>query len=176
MAKPGSLVARPERFSQWVKVLACRSPDIRPLSLLYQAAWVIPLLLFVLLGVGLYDQALHPDFPSHHLAGLPLQQEVVVSGRLYRPTRVGPEGVRLYVAAEAWKSPEGWRPATGHLLVTAPPLDAPPVGSQLLVRGKLREPRVLLNPGALDRPRQLAAEGIFWQMHLKDSAQVVFVA
>ncbi len=177
MAKPGSLVAGPERFFQWVKVLSGRSTDTGQLTWINQAAWVIPLLFFVLLGVGLYDQALHPDFPPHHLANLPPQKgEVVISGRLYRPTRVSPEGVRLYMEAEAWKSPEGWRPATGNLLVTAPPLHTPPVGSQVMVRGKLREPQVLLNPGALDRPRQLAAEGIFRQMYLRDPAQVVFVA
>jgi competence protein ComEC len=177
MAKPGSLVAGPERFFQWVKVLSSRSLELRQLSWINQAAWVIPLLFFALLGVGLYDQALHPDFPPHHLVNLPPQKgEVVLSGRLYRPTRVGPEGVRLYVAAQARKSPDGWRPATGNLLVTAPPLDAPPVGSLVLVRGKLREPYALLNPGALDRPRQLAAEGIFRQMYLRDLAQVVFVA
>jgi len=169
-------VAGPERFFQWVKVLSCGPSDIRKLSFINQAARIIPLLFFALLGLGLYDQALHPDFPAHHLVNLPAQQEVVLSGRLYRPTRVGPEGVRLYLAAEAQKSSEGWRPATGRLLVTAPPLNAPPVGSQVLVRGKLREPQALLNPGASDRPRQLAAEGIFRQMYLKDPAQVVFVA
>jgi ComEC/Rec2-related protein len=177
MAKPGSLVAGPERFLQWVQVQSYRFPELL-LAKLSLLAWIIPLFFFVLLGVGLYDQALHPDLPPHHLVNLPVQKgkEVVLSGRLYRPTRVGPEGVRLYVAAEAWKSPEGWRPATGHLLVAAPPLIAPPVGTQLMVRGKLRESQTLLNPGALDRPRQLATEGIFRQIYLKDPAQVVFVA
>jgi ComEC/Rec2-related protein len=177
MAKPGSLVAGLERFFQWVKVLSCRPLDLRQLSLINRAAWVIPLLFFVLLGMGLYDQALHPDFPPHHLASLPPQKgEIVLSGRLYRPTRVSPEAVRLYVATQALKSPAGWRPATGKLLVTAPPLNAPSVGSRVLVRGKLREHQALLNPGASDRPRQLAAEGIFRQMYVKDADQVVFVA
>jgi competence protein ComEC len=177
MAKPGSLVAGPERFFQWVRVLSCRPLDLRQLSWINRAAWVIPLLFFVLLGVGLYDQALHPDFPPHHLASLPPQKgEIVLSGRLYRPTRVSPETMRLYMATEAWKSTTGWRSATGNLLVTAPSLNAPPVGSRVLVRGKLREPQALLNPGASDRPRQLAAEGIFRQMYVKDPGQVVFVA
>jgi competence protein ComEC len=177
MAKPGSLAAGPERLSQWVKVLSCRSLDKRQLSWINRAAWIIPLLFFVLLGAGLYDQALHPGLPPHHLANLPPQKgEIVLSGRLYRPTRVSPEAVRLYVAAQSMKSPEGWRPVTGNLLVTAPPVNAPPVGSRVLVRGKLREPQMLLNPGTSDRPRQLAAEGIFRQMYVKEPDQVVFVA
>jgi competence protein ComEC len=177
MAKPESLVAGPERFFQWVKVLSCQPLGLKQLSWINQAAWVIPLLFFALLGVGLYDQALHPAFPPHHLANLsPQKGEIVLSGRLSRPTRVSAETVRLYVATEAWKSAAGWRPATGNLLVVAPPLSAPPVGSRVLVRGKLRESQALLNPGASDRPRQLAAEGISRQMYVKDPGQVVFVA
>jgi competence protein ComEC len=177
MAKPESLAAGPERFSPWRKARSCRPLDLRQLSWINQAIWVTSLLFFFVLGVGLYDQALHPIFPPHHLACLPPQKgEIILSGRLYCPTRVRPEGVWLYLAADAWKNPQGWRPVTGNLLITAPPLSVPPVGSRVLVRGKLQEPRAFLNPGALDRPRQLAAEGIFRQMYVKDPGQVVFMA
>lgn len=139
-------------------------------------ARLMPLLFFTVLGVGLYHQALAPDFPPHHLTRLPRAEEVVLSGRLTRPSRVGPEQVQLYVALEAWKSPQGWRPAAGQLLVTSPPRTPPPVGTRLVVRGKLREPRALLNPGAVDRPRQLAADGIFRQMQVQDPGHLVFLA
>ncbi len=164
-------VARPERFFSRLRGRCCRFSDLQDAP-----RRVLPPLFFFLLGVGLYHQALAPDFPVHHIARLSPQQEVVISGRLCRPSRVTPEGVRLYMAAEAWKSPEGWRPATGKILVTAPPLEAPPVGTQIYVRGKLREPQALRNPGVPDRPRQLAAEGIFRQMHLKDPDRLVFVS
>jgi len=160
------------RWTRWPLSFRLRSR----LTWIDLAAQVVSLFFFALLGVGLYQQALHPDFPPHHLVYLPQKEELVLFGRLYRPTRVSPEGLRLYVAAEAWKRPEGWRPVTGKLLVTAPPLEAPPVGSQVFVRGKLREPHALKNPGAFNRPRQLAAEGIFRQMHLKDVNRVVFLA
>jgi len=176
MGKPGSLAAGLDRFSQGMKVLSWWSPGIKKLCWQDLAARAVPLVFFALLGVGLYQQALHPDFPSHHLANLSQKDEVVLAGRLYRPTRVSPEGVRLYMAVESRKTPEGWHPATGQLLVSAPTLTAPPVGTKLFVRGKLREPQALLNPGAVDRPRQLAAEGIFRQMYLKDADHVVFVA
>jgi competence protein ComEC len=176
MGRPGNLAAaaeycRPGRLAQswWVPALRQWAwPDL--------AVRVAPLLFFFLLGVGLYHQALAPDFPSHHLAHLSQRDEVVLSGRLCRPTRVGPQGVRLYLAMEASKDPAGWRAATGQLVVSAPALTAPPVGTKVFVRGKLREPQVLLNPGAMDRPRQLAAEGIYRQMYLKDLDHLVFVA
>ncbi len=174
--KPGSLVAGPDRFIRRGMGLSSLSPALRQLVQHNLPARVLPLLFFAMLGVWLYHQALTPNFPPHHLARLPLLEEVVLSGRLSRPTRVGPERVRLYVAVEAWQSPEGWRPATGQLLVTSPPLKAPPLGTQLLVRGKLREPGALLNPGSWNQPRHLAAEGIFRQMHLQDSTSLVFLA
>lgn len=171
--KPGSLAAAPERWNG--RLLGRASLGLSRLSQNLLPLGVIPLLFFALLGVGLYQEALTPPFPPQHIAHLPLDEEVVLSGRLCRPSRVGPEWVRLYVAVEAWKSPEGWRPATGTLLVTAPPLAAPPVGTPLTVRGKLREPRALNNPGAMDRPRHLAAEGVFRQLHLADPGHLIFL-
>lgn len=171
--KPGSLAATPDRvngrFLGWASL---------PISQLFQkilSFQVIPLLIFFLLGVGFYYQALTPSLPPHHIAHLPLNEEVVLSGRLSRPSRVGPEWVRLFVAVKARKTPEGWRPATGTLLVTAPPLTPPPVGTPVVVRGKLREPSALKNPGAMNRPRQLAAEGVSRQMRLADPGHLVFL-
>ena len=135
---------------------------------------------FALLGVGLYHQALTPNFPPHHLARLPLDEEVVLSGRLYRPSRVSTERVRLYLAVAARKSPTGWIPVTGNLLVTlpvtAPPMTLTPLGTELAVRGTLRQPRALLNPGSWNQPRHLAAEDIFRQMHVHDPSHLVFLA
>jgi competence protein ComEC len=176
MLKSGSLAGGQDRFAQGVKVLSGGVPDIGRLDFRNLLVWVTVFLFFALLGVGLYHQALTPDFPPNHLASLPLQEEMVLSGRIYRPSRVGPEWVRLYVAAEAWNSPQGWRPVAGRLLVSAPPLDAPRVGTRVVIRGKLQKPRALQNPGTWNRPRQLAAEGIFRQMHLSDKEHLVLVS
>ncbi len=172
--KPGGLAAAPERLSG--RLLGLGSLPIPQLFQKILPFQIIPWLFFALLGVGLYQQALTPSFPPQHIAHLPLNEEVVLSGRLCRPSRVGPEWVRLYVAVETWKSPEGWRPAGGTLLVTAPPLSGPPVGTPVVVRGKLREPQALNNPGAMNRPRQLAAEGVFRQLRLADPGHLVFLS
>ena len=50
------------------------------------------------------------------------------------------------------------------------------MGTDLVVKGQLRAPRVLHNPGTFDRPRFLAADGIFRELRLKDRGHLVFLA
>ena len=137
---------------------------------------LLPLALFWLLGVAFYQQAIQPVFPLHHLVHLPQEQGLIIQGRLNRPSKMGPERVQLFMTAQAWLSPQGWRPATGRLLVSAPPLEPPPVGTDLMVRGRLRVPGELHNPGAFDRPRSLATDGIFRDLRLKGDGDLVFLA
>jgi competence protein ComEC len=139
-------------------------------------ARVGPLVFFWLAGVALSQQALQPAFPPQHLAHLPQENEVALLGRLHRPGKVGAERVQLFLAAQAWRSPRGWRPARGHLLVTGPALSPPPVGSELVVKGRLGTPGSLKNPGTFDRPRYLAADGIFREMRVRDQGHLVFLA
>lgn len=112
----------------------------------------LPLAFFGLLGVALCQQALNPSWPPHHVARLPQAGEVTLLGSLNRPGKVGAARVQLFVKAEAWLSPGGWRPACGNLLVTGPGLAPPPVGTGVVVKGRLSTPRVLHNPGTFDRP------------------------
>lgn len=147
------------------------------------AAWLLrrpvrllPLIFFGFLGVALCQQALHPSFSPHHLVNLSQNEELTILGRLYRPSKLGPERVQLYLSVQDWLSPRGWRPVTGRLLVIAPQLPLPPVGAEVVVRGRLRAPDGLNNPGAFDRPRFLAADGIFRTLRLKDHTAPVFLA
>jgi competence protein ComEC len=180
MAKPGSLAAGPDLFIKGIKALSDGLPNIRRLPWENLVVGATVFFFFTLLGVGLYHQALTPDFPPHHLARLPLAEEVILTGRLYRPSRVGPERVRLYLAVEARKSPTGWVPATGNLMVTLPVTASaktlPLLGTEVAMRGKLREPRPLLNPGLWNQPRHLAAEGIYRQMHMSDPTRLIFLS
>ncbi len=137
---------------------------------------LLPLALFWLLGVAFYQQAVQPVFPLYHLVNLPQEQELIIQGRLNRPSKMGSERVQLFMTARAWLSPQGWRPATGRLLVSAPPLEPPPVGTGLVVRGKLRVPGELHNPGAFNRLRSLATDGIFRDLRLKGDGDLVFLA
>ena len=126
--------------------------------------------------MAFYQQALHPPLPAPHLVHLPQGQELTLLGRLHRPGKLGPERVQLFMSARAWLSPQGWRPAAGRLLVSAPVLEPPPVGADLVVRGRLRTPQSLKNPGTFDRPRYLAADGIFRELRLKERTDLVFLA
>ncbi len=137
---------------------------------------LLPLAFFWLLGVAFHQQFSLPFFPSQHLAHLPQQQDLTLLGHLERPSKLGVEQVQLFVKVRAWRSPEGWRTATGKLLVRTPPLEPPPVGTDLVVRGRLRPPGVLKNPGTFDRARYLAADGIFEELRLREREDLVWLA
>jgi competence protein ComEC len=137
---------------------------------------LLPLAFFALLGVAFCQQALHPVFPPQHLVRLPESGEVTLAGTLSRPGKLVGERVQLAVAAQDVLTPGGWRPVSGRLLVTAPALASPPVGSGVVLKGRLLTPRARQNPGTFDRPRYLATDGIFREMRLRDQGRLVFLA
>lgn len=136
----------------------------------------LPLAWFFLAGAAFHGQSLTPGFPPEHVTRLPLQEELILRGRLARSPRQGPAGMQLVLQAEAWLSPQGWRPATGLVQVHAPPGEAPPLGREAVLRGKLSAPRNLQNPGAPDRVRNLAREGIFRTLSLREATDLVWLA
>ena len=136
----------------------------------------LPLILFGLLGMVFYQQAWQPDFPPGHLTKLPQNQSLTFFGHLNRPGKLAGEREQLFMEGFAWRSPWGWRPASGNLLVLAPVPEPPPVGSTLVVRGRLAPPRRLQNPGTFDRPRFLAADALFREVRLSDPGRLIFLA
>ncbi|MBI4796602.1 MAG: ComEC family competence protein [Deltaproteobacteria bacterium] len=153
------------------------------LWLLLALAWLIrrgggwlPLAFFWLLGVAFYQQAQQPVFPPQHLTRLPLEQELTLRARLDRPSRIGTHGVQMFLDAAAWRSPAGWRPVSGKLVVTASHLTPPPVGTGVVLRTRLRVPKVLKNPGSFDRARYLAADGIFRVASLRQPEDLIVLA
>jgi len=139
-------------------------------------ARILPLIWFGLLGVAFSQQAWQPDFPPGHLTKLPQHQNLTLFGHLNRPGKLGGERVQLFMEAVAWRSPWGWRPVAGNLLVLAPVPEPPPVGAGLVVRGRLAPPRMLQNPGTFNRPRYLAADALFREVRLSDPQRLIFLA
>ncbi|OGR27773.1 MAG: hypothetical protein A2139_02790 [Desulfobacca sp. RBG_16_60_12] len=135
----------------------------------------LPLIWFALLGVAFYQQARQPDFPPGHITKLPQHQNLTLFGHLNRPGKLGGERVQLFMEAGAWRSPWGWRPAAGKVLVLAPVPEPPPVGTGLVVRGRLALPRMLLNPGTFNRPRYLAADWLFRELRLSEPQLLIFL-
>ena len=137
----------------------------------------MPLAVFWLLGLALAQQALHPAFPSHHVAFLPQDQEITLRGRLYLPPQVREGGVRLFLEADHWLSPDGWRQTTGKVLLTGGlHTPEPAEGAGLIVRTALRQPRDPLNPGAFQRFRYWASRGIFREGRLREPADLIILA
>lgn len=140
-----------------------------------RAGW-LALAFFCLLGVAFYQQAQQPFFPPANITDLPLKEELTLRARLDRPSKIGAHGVQMFLDTTAWRSPAGWRPVSGKLLVTAPPLKTPPVGAALVIKTRLRSPRVLKNPGSFNRGRYLAADGIFRVASLRHPGDLIVLA
>jgi competence protein ComEC len=143
---------------------------------LRRPARFLPLIFFWLLGMAFYQQAWQPDFPAAHLVHLPENQNLTMWGHLNRPSKLGAGQVQLFMEAQAWRSPWGWRPTAGNILVAAPVPEPPPVGTGLMIRGRLQPPRRLQNPGTFNRPRYLAADGIFRQVRLPAPDHLLWLA
>lgn len=136
----------------------------------------MPLALFWLLGSALAQQALAPVFPLHHVANLPLEQEITLKGSLYRPPQVREGSVRLFLKASHWLGPEGWQEAGGQVLITGGSnTPAPAEGSEAVVKTSLRQLRDLLNPGAFQRSRYWASWGIFREGRLKEPSDLIIL-
>jgi competence protein ComEC len=135
----------------------------------------LPLVFFALLGVALSQQARQPDYPPGHLARLPQNQNLTIFGHLNRPGKLGGERVQLFMEAVAWRGPWGWRGTSGNLLVLAPVPEPPLVGTGLVIKGRLAPPRMLQNPGTFNRPRYLAADGLFREVRLADPERLIFL-
>jgi ComEC/Rec2-related protein len=137
---------------------------------------LLPLILFGLFGVAFAQQAWEPHLPATNVFNLPQNHNLTLMGHLNRPGKLGENRVQLFMNAEAWRSPWGWRPASGHLLVAAPGLERPPVGTGLVVTGRIRTPGMLMNPGTFNRPRYLAADGLFREIRPSDPHRLIFLA
>jgi ComEC/Rec2-related protein len=135
----------------------------------------LPLVLFWLLGTAFYQQAWQPVFSGENVFNLPRNQNLTLMGHLNRPGKLGEDRVQLFMAADAWRSPWGWRPASGNLLVAAPGLERPPVGTGLVLTGRLRTPGMLHNPGTFNRSRYLAADGLFLEVRPSDPHYLTFL-
>jgi competence protein ComEC len=136
----------------------------------------LPLIFFGLLGAAFHQQALQPDFPPGHITRLTQNQNLTIFGHLSRPSKLAGERVQLFMEAGAWRSPWGWRPAAGKILVLAPVPEPPPVGTGLVVRGRLAPPHMLHNPGTFNRPRYLAADGLFREVRVSDPGRIMFLS
>ena len=136
----------------------------------------LPLILFGLLGVAFHQQAWQPDFPPGHLTKLPQDQSLTLFGHLNRPGKLGGNG-----SSSSWRpSPGGVPGAGGPRPVTSwcwPRCRSPRRWAPAWwFRGRLAPPRMLQNPGTFNRPRFLAADGLFREVRLSDPQRLIFLA
>jgi competence protein ComEC len=137
---------------------------------------LLPLAMFWLLGLALAQQALSPVLPGRHVAHLPQEQEIILRGRLWTPPQIREGSVRLILEASHWRSPQGWRRASGKVLITGALPYPPAEGAEVAVRTALRQFRDAPNPGAFPRARYWAAQDIFREGRFKDPTDLLVLA
>ena len=130
-------------------------------------------LLFFILGQGLFQSALDPALPAHHVRRLPQNTPISLQGMVAsRPLASIGGGLRFELAASSWSAGGNWQPACGTVLVSGlpEPSELRP-GDQVVVRLSLRPVEDLANPGSAGRKlalarRQIFVSGKLWQ-HLQ---------
>lgn len=133
--------------------------------------------LFWLVGVGLYQYALQPPLPPHHVAHLPQDTSITLIGTIDQPPESQAERLRFDLAANSWLSPQGWQPATGKVRVYAPLLSVPlTLRDRVALRVKLHPVENRRNPGSFNRQRFLARQQIYTLATLTDAQHLVRMA
>jgi competence protein ComEC len=140
---------------------------------LHAAAVVSSLFLTALLGNFALQRVLHPDLPPTHLRHLPLPQQVVVEGWLYREPERFPRRARLYLeASQVWHNGAS-RPAEGKILLTVRSPSRPwRYGDRIRSPLRLRIPRNFSTPGSFDYEGYLARQGIYLSAFLWDDRHI----
>lgn len=135
-------------------------------------AWAGCLLCFCL-GQGLFQNALNPALPAHHVRFLPHDSPISIEGVVQNrplPARGGDR--RFELAAASWSDGGAWQPACGLVLAGGlqESIKLQP-GDRVVARLALRPVEDLPNPGSTGRQLALARRHIFvtgklWQ-HLQ---------
>ena len=130
-------------------------------------------LLFFCLGQGLFQTALNPALPAHHVRSLPHNTPISLQGIVQsRPISSSGGDHRLELAASSWSSGGDWQPACGTVWVSGVRESSGlEPGDQAVVRLTLWPVEDLSNPGSSGRQLALARRQIFvtgklWQ-HLQ---------
>jgi competence protein ComEC len=119
------------------------------------------------------QQALHPNFPPHHLRHRALPQDVTVEGWLFREPEQFPHRGRLYLETQCvWKDGAA-APAAGKILLTVRSLlGSWQYGDVVRVPLKLRRPRNFHTPGSFDYEGYLARQDIYLTAFLWDDRTI----
>jgi competence protein ComEC len=118
-------------------------------------------LLAALHGYLAADAVYRPVLPEQHIVATGSRYPQRIQGTLIAEPEPRLNGARLRVAVTALATSEGWRPATGDILVTVRQLQQSWVkGDRLEARLRIRRVRNFGNPGEFDYEGYLARRGI----------------
>ncbi len=145
--------------------------------LFHKPGGILGVVCFGLCGLGFYPLALEPPLSPQHVARLPQGEYLHLMGTLDSLPQVRPDGLSLELSVSAWRTPQGWRTATGRVRLHSGPLAAlPAVGEQFAFTARLRPVTNIANPGSFDRRLFMAKKEIFVLAGLKSGSLPVRLA
>jgi competence protein ComEC len=128
------------------------------------AAWrrvAVGLLAFAF-GYFAADRVYHPILEPSHVAHITGLRKVHIAGTITEDPEARGTGARIRIRTEQVDGRDGWRAATGDVLMTVRQLTRPwEVGDCIRARLSLRRPRNFGNPGEFDYEGYLARRGIY---------------
>ena len=136
--------------------------------------WLLPLVLFVLIGILASSRIPNPDRPPRAIHQLLQEKNVILTGTVSHSLEQGPTDSRMILKLTSFKKDDGWQTASGKLLLTMRNCQKQwPVGQRLAGRVRLRPIRNFNNPGAFNYRQHLANQRVWLRGYVRSDLDLV---
>ena len=138
-----------------------------------QLSFILPIIIFNLLGILFLNCNLFPPLPPNHIANYVKEEKIILEGILYKPPELSLDKTKLYILSERIAENNKTIPINGRLLLTVKGKNEHlNYGDRLRFSARIRNPRNFNNPGGFDYKTHLALKGILVTASIKDGREI----
>ena len=138
-----------------------------------QLSFILPIIIFNLLGILFLNSSLFPPLPPNHIANYVKEEKIILEGILYKPPELSLDKTKLYILSERIAEKNKIIPINGKLLLTVKGKNEHlNYGDRLRFSARIRNPRNFNNPGGFDYKTHLALKGILVTASIKDGREI----
>ena len=107
-----------------------------------ERSFLLPIMIFNLLGILFLNSSLYPRLPLNHLANYAKEEKIILEGILYKPPELSLNKTKLYILSERVVEKNKIIPINGKLLLTVKDkLEYLNYGDRLRFSARIRNPR-----------------------------------
>jgi competence protein ComEC len=141
-----------------------------------QLSFLLPIIIFNLLGILFLNSSLFPHLPLNHITHYVKEEKIILEGILYKPPELSLDKTKLYILSERIAEKNKIVPINGKLLLTVKgELEQLNYGDRLRFSARIRNPRNFNNPGGFDYKTYLALKEILVTASIKDGREIARV-